>query len=71
MFTKDKNGKLTGIDIKDKGKDKFKDKGDPTDPGKHKWARADQDQKGTKYRYTISVIKGPTTLTWDPSMMND
>jgi hypothetical protein len=75
-FTKDHHGTSNGVTIKNAG-NKYHDKAGAHGQKHHKWERKIKDNQ--KYRYTISVtnetVASPTnpvtTLTWDPSIMND
>lgn len=58
----------SGIVIKNHG-NKFRDKGGSGAGKKHGWVRKNRDHQ--RYRYAISVTDGTTTLTWDPSILND
>jgi hypothetical protein len=66
-------GHSTGVGIKEAG-EAFHDKGGANSQKHHKWHRKVKDHK--LYHYTISVTnetvsKAPTTLVWDPSIMNN
>jgi hypothetical protein len=72
-FTKHSSGASTGVGIKEGGA-AFQDDGGANDQKHHKWRRKVKDNK--LYNYSISVTnetvsKTPTTLVWDPSLMND
>jgi hypothetical protein len=72
-FTKHSSGASNGVGIKDAGA-VFHDHGGANDQKHHKWHRNAKDNK--VYSYTISVTnetvsKTPTTLVWDPSIIND
>ena len=71
-FTKHSSGASTGVGIKEGGA-AFQDDGGANDQKHHKWRRKVKDNK--LYNYSISVTnetvsKTPTTLVWDPSLMN-
>jgi hypothetical protein len=65
MFTKDFGGS-TGIAIKSHH-GKFSNK-KGANRKTHKWKRV---ARGGTYRYTISVTDGTSTISWDPTIMND
>jgi hypothetical protein len=72
-FTKHSSGASTGVAIKEAGA-AFQDDGGANNQKHHKWHRNVKDHK--LYSYSISVTnetvsKTPTTLVWDPSLMND
>ena len=72
-FTKHAAGHSVGIGIKD-ADGVFHDKGGANGQKHHKWHRKAKDHK--LYSYLISVTNetvstNPTTLAWDPSIMND
>ena len=72
-FTENNGGVSTGIDIKNAPAGLFKDKGGKDKNGNpsrktHNWERRTADNK--KYRYTINVTDGNTTLSWDPFIVN-
>ena len=56
----------TGIAIKSHH-GKFSNK-KGTNRKNHKWKRV---ARGGTYRYTISVTDGTSTISWDPTIMND
>ena len=72
-FTKHSSGASTGVAIKEAGA-AFQDDGGANNQKNHKWHRKVRDHK--LYSYSISVTnetvsQTPTTLMWDPSLMND
>jgi hypothetical protein len=72
-FSKHASGASTGVGIKDAGT-MFSDHGGANNQKHHKWHRKAKDHK--VYSYIISVTnetvsKTPTTLTWDPFIVND
>ena len=72
-FTQHSSGASTGVAIKEAG-DAFHDHGGTNHQKHHQWQRRVKDHK--VYCYAISVTnatvaKTPTTLTWDPYLVND
>ncbi len=72
-FTKHSSGASTGIGIKD-GQGVFHDRGGANNQKHHHWHRKTKDHKVYSYLISVtneSVSKTPTTLSWDPQLVND